>query len=159
MTKKIPHEHLYFGKAGHLFVMSEFLLRGWNVAIPEVDVGDDIFVVRDSNDELRRIQVKSSKSSSLKKEGYFAQFNLSIRQLRDTQKLVYYVFVVRHFDEWSNILIINQDELLALFETESIGSVHKDNLTLRLTFRKDKVFNKQTDFSIYQNNFEDFLIT
>ena len=36
--------HLYLGKAGHLTVMSEFLTRGWNVAIPEVDVGDDIFV-------------------------------------------------------------------------------------------------------------------
>ena len=34
--------HLYLGKAGHLTVMSEFLTRGWNVAIPEVDVGDDI---------------------------------------------------------------------------------------------------------------------
>ncbi len=28
--------------------MAELLLRGWNVAIPEVDVGDDIFVVRDA---------------------------------------------------------------------------------------------------------------
>lgn len=29
-------------------VMAEFLVRGYNVAIPEVDIGDDIFVVRDS---------------------------------------------------------------------------------------------------------------
>lgn len=28
--------HLYLGRAGHLIVMSEFLLRGWNVAIPEI---------------------------------------------------------------------------------------------------------------------------
>ncbi len=27
----------YIGKAGQLFAMSEFLMRGWNVAIPEVD--------------------------------------------------------------------------------------------------------------------------
>jgi hypothetical protein len=52
MNNQFPNEHLYFGKAGHLFVMSEFLLRGWNVAIPEVDVGDDIFVVKDFNGEL-----------------------------------------------------------------------------------------------------------
>lgn len=38
----------YTGKAGQLFAMSEFLMLGYNVAIPEVDRGDDIFVVRDS---------------------------------------------------------------------------------------------------------------
>ena len=44
--------HLYLGKAGHMAVMSEFLTRGWNVAIPEVDIGDDIFVVQDDNGVL-----------------------------------------------------------------------------------------------------------
>jgi hypothetical protein len=38
--------------------MSEFLMRGWNVAVPEVDIGDDIFVVRDENGEFVRVQVK-----------------------------------------------------------------------------------------------------
>jgi hypothetical protein len=33
MTKKFNQ---YLGKAGHLAVMSEFLMLGWNVAIPEV---------------------------------------------------------------------------------------------------------------------------
>ena len=40
---RVEKYHLYLGKAGHLTVMSEFLMRGWNVAIPEVDIGDDIF--------------------------------------------------------------------------------------------------------------------
>src|SRR5437868_3543846 len=31
----------FFGRSGHLAVMSEFLHRRINVAIPEVDVGDD----------------------------------------------------------------------------------------------------------------------
>jgi len=39
MSKK---GNLYLGKAGQLVVMSEFLVRGWNVAVPEVDIGDDI---------------------------------------------------------------------------------------------------------------------
>ena len=30
----------HLGKAGQLAAMAEFLLRGYNVAIPEVDVGD-----------------------------------------------------------------------------------------------------------------------
>jgi hypothetical protein len=37
----------HIGKAGHLAAMAEFLLRGYNVAQPEVDIGDDIFVVND----------------------------------------------------------------------------------------------------------------
>lgn len=37
--------HLYVGRAGQMAAMAEFLLRGYNVAVPEVDVGDDIFVV------------------------------------------------------------------------------------------------------------------
>lgn len=32
---------LYIGRSGQLAVMAEFLYRGYNVAIPEVDVGDD----------------------------------------------------------------------------------------------------------------------
>lgn len=51
---------LYTGRSGQLAVMAEFLFRGYNVAIPEVDVGDDIFVVKDSNGEYARIQVKTA---------------------------------------------------------------------------------------------------
>ncbi len=64
MTKKFNQ---YLGKAGHLSVMSEFLMLGWNVAIPEVDIGDDIFVVQDNSGTLRRVQVKTSTSTVRKK--------------------------------------------------------------------------------------------
>jgi len=37
---------LYLGKAGQFVVMSEFLVKGWNVAIPEVDIGDDILSLK-----------------------------------------------------------------------------------------------------------------
>ena len=48
---------LYLGKAGERYVMSEFLARGWNVAMPDVDIGDDIFVVGDNLGIFQRIQV------------------------------------------------------------------------------------------------------
>ncbi len=158
MSNQFPNEHLYFGKAGHLFVMSEFLLRGWNVAIPEVDVGDDIFVVKDFNGELVRVQVKTSKANYLKNGGYTAQFKLSLKQLRDSIKEVSYVFVVRETNNWNLPIIIDQQILLGLYENESLGSEYKDNLTLRLTFKNGKVTNKQIDLTEYQNNFEDFII-
>jgi hypothetical protein len=49
------HYHLYLGKTWHLAVMSEFLILGWNVAIPEADIGDDIFVVQDDMGTLNRV--------------------------------------------------------------------------------------------------------
>ncbi len=158
MNNQFPNEHLYFGKAGHLFVMSEFLLRGWNVAIPEVDVGDDIFVVKDFNGELVRVQVKTSKAVYLKNGGYTAQFKLSLKQLRDSIKEVSYVFVVRETNNWNLPVIIDQQILLELYENHSLGSEYNDNLILRLNFKNEKVTNKQIDLTEYQNNFEDFII-
>lgn len=40
-------QNLYVGMAGQTFVSSEFLIRGYNVPVPEVDRGDDLFVVQD----------------------------------------------------------------------------------------------------------------
>ena len=51
---------LHVGKAGQLAVMSEFALRGYNVAIPEIDTGDDVFVVNDQKGAMSRIQVKTA---------------------------------------------------------------------------------------------------
>jgi hypothetical protein len=149
--------HLYFGKAGQLVVMSEFLLRGWNVAIPEVDEGDDIFVVRHETSKLMRIQVKAS-NLKVQRNSKYAQFNISLRQLFDTPKNFHFVFVSRNENSWESLLIINQLQLLDLYKNQSLGSTHKDNLTLRLTFKNGKVTNKQIDLTEYQNNFEDFII-
>lgn len=42
----------YLGKGGQLAVMAHIVTRGYNVAIPEIDIGSDIFVVRDSGSVL-----------------------------------------------------------------------------------------------------------
>jgi hypothetical protein len=155
MTKN--NYHLYFGKAGQLVVMSEFLLRGWNVAIPEVDEGDDIFVVRHETSKLMRIQVKAS-NLKVQRNSKVAQFNISLKQLFDTPKNFHYIFVSRDENSWKSLLIINQLDLLDLYKNQSLGSAHKDNLTLRLIFKNEKVTNKKIDLTEYQNNFEDFII-
>lgn len=49
----------HFGRAGEYFAMSELLLRGWNVAVPVVDVGDDVFMIDDNDKTTFRLQVKS----------------------------------------------------------------------------------------------------
>ena len=88
-------EDLYFGRSGQLATMAEFLSRRSNVAIPEVDVGEDIFVVADKDNEVTRVQVKAANARQTQ-NGYFAQFKLPLKQLRepDDPRLVY-VFVVR----------------------------------------------------------------
>jgi hypothetical protein len=50
----------YVGKAGQLAVMAEFLLRGYNFAMPEVDDGDDVFDIKNESGELWRVQIKTA---------------------------------------------------------------------------------------------------
>jgi hypothetical protein len=49
----VSRQHLYTGKSGQLAVMAELVSRGYNVAVPEVDAGDDIFV-RNVSTSLRQ---------------------------------------------------------------------------------------------------------
>jgi hypothetical protein len=148
--------HLYLGKAGHLTVMSEFLTRGWNVAIPEVDVGDDIFVVQDNNGTLKRVQVKTS-TSTVRKNGFSGQFNVPLTQLNNTTRgIVHYVFIVRNNDHWTKPVIIRQDYLRDHFRNEKIGSEHNGNLNLYFSYSADKVECSGLDLSKYVSDFADF---
>jgi hypothetical protein len=148
--------HLYLGKAGHLIVMSEFLTRGWNVAIPEVDIGDDIFVVQDDNGTLRRVQVKTSTSTS-RHNSFSGQFNVPLNQLKRIANIpVHYVFVVRHNDQWTKPLIIRQDYLLDHLQNNKIGSEHDGNLNLYFSYSTEKVECSGLDLSKYVAEFTDF---
>jgi hypothetical protein len=155
MTKS--NYHLYFGKAGHLFVMAEFLLRGWNVAIPEVDEGDDIFVVKHEDGKLIRIQVKTSNAKVLN-NGFMATFSIGIQQLTDISKEdIVYVFLVRKDNNWISPLIITREDLLDIMLTSGLNKNAK-NQTIRFVFRDNEVLIKQINLTQYQNNFEDFII-
>ena len=131
--------HLYLGKAGHLTVMSEFLTRGWNVAIPEVDIGDDIFVVQDDNGTLRRVQVKTS-TSTTRQNSFSGKFIVPLAQLRNIANIpVHYAFVVRHNEQWTKTVVIRQDYLLDHVQNDKIGSEHKGSLNLYFSYSTDKV--------------------
>jgi len=148
--------HLYLGKAGHLIVMSEFLLRGWNVAIPEIDIGDDIFVVQDESGDLRRVQVKTSTSTD-RKNGFSGRFKISLKQLRKIGDVpVHYAFIVRHSEHWTKPLIIRQDYLLNHFEIDKLGSVHNDTLNLYFAYSAEKIECSKIDFTKYVADFIDF---
>ena len=136
--------------------MSEFLMLGWNVAIPEVDIGDDIFVVQDENGTLRRVQVKTS-SSVGRKSGFSGQFSVSVKNLRNISNiLVHYVFITRHNTEWSLPIIIRQDYLLDYFQNKSVGSETNGNIVFYFSYSNSRVECSGQDFTGYIKNFSDF---
>ena len=148
--------HLYLGKAGHLTVMSEFLTRGWNVAIPEVDIGDDIFVVQDDNGTLRRVQVKTSNSTT-RLNSFSGQFNVPLTQLRNIANIpVHYVFIVRHNEQWTRPVLIRQDYLLDHLQNDKIGSEHDGNLNLYFSYSSGKIECSGVDLAKYVSDYTDF---
>lgn len=132
-------QNLYLGKAGQFAVMAECLLRGFNVAIPEVDIGDDLFVVNDQSGNYRRIQVKTI-TAVRRGAGYSAQFQVPLPQLRQifAPDLVY-VFATRLPTGWGPFLVIPRDTLLALHETKGVGAKTKqgERVQFYITFGAD----------------------
>ena len=150
--------NLYTGRAGHLAVMAELLLRGWNTAIPEVDVGDDIFVVHDSQGDLRRVQVKTALARPLQ-VGHSAQFNLSLSQLQTSMTPeVTYIFAIRLCDRWDSFVVIDREILDEEHSSYRLGSGSTDRLVLRLRFKGTSVTCKRRDLSQYRNNWTAFPI-
>lgn len=146
--------HLYTGAAGQAAAMSEFLVRGYNVAVPEVDRGDDLFVVKDADGDFNRIQVKTATARPLKKFGYIATFSISITQMSEplTPEL-FYVLVVRNGTVWSDYVVISQGDLLSEHIRYEVGTRSGENLILRLSFRPDSVRCGERNFQSYRGNF------
>ncbi len=138
MARNKSNNHLYIGRAGHLSAMSECLSRGWNVAIPEVDVGEDIFVVEDATSRLAKVQVKTA-TGKQNKNGFKAQFELSLRQLEDTSEKgndLRYIFTTRYRKKWQPFIILKREDLLNKHRLEYTGSLTKTgNLILNLYFK------------------------
>jgi hypothetical protein len=103
----------YLGMAGHHAAMSEFLYRGYNVAVPAVDIGDDAYVVEDRMGTMWRLQVKTSDQP----EASVGTYLLSRRQLREIKaNELFFMFMLRWEDRWRFVLI-RRDKLAELRDT------------------------------------------
>jgi hypothetical protein len=144
----------YVGKAGQLAVMSEFLLRGYNVAMPEVDVGDDVFVVHDRKGDLYRIQVKTTMGIPRSK-GLSGTFKLPMKQLtRRSRPDLDYVLALRlGIGEWE-FLIIARRQLREEFLRYQVGKPLDDCLMLYFSFRETEVICSGRSFQQYRNNWQ-----
>jgi hypothetical protein len=149
---------LYLGQAGHLLVMSELLFRGWNVAIPQVDRGDDIFVVKDANGDLKRVQVKTATGNKLVK-GHSAKYSLRIDQLQTPfTPDVHYVFVMRIADGWNKFIVIDRSTLFDHRINNKIGYEKNGVLQLQIRIHDDKSKCSKVDFTAYLNDWSKFPI-
>jgi hypothetical protein len=105
---------------------------------------------------LRRVQVKTS-TSTTSKDSFSAQFSVSVKNLRNISNiLVHYIFLVRHDDEWSKPVIIRQDYLLDHFENNKVGSEAKGNIMFYFSFTNGKAECSGQDFTKYIKDFTDF---
>jgi hypothetical protein len=143
-------------------VLSEFLYRLINVAVPEVDVGDDVFIVREKDEAVTRVQVKQSKAEEQQNGSYVAQFTLPWEQFNreDTPALVY-VLPVRYMDHWTDFIVIRRSVLRKLQADHAVGTVEKNqagdptSLKLRLVFTNEDVSAKGGyNLQPYRNAFE-----
>lgn len=151
--------NLYIGRAGQMVVMAEFLVRGYNVAVPEVDIGDDIFVVRDIDGLHSRIQVKTTNATPTQ-DGYSARYTLKLSQLENPSTPdTWYVFVNRLQDEWESFLVISRQELYDLYEIHDIGSVNRNKvLSLYVSYTKDGVICSGQNLIQYLNNWNSWML-
>jgi hypothetical protein len=133
-------EKHYIGKSGQFAAMSEFLWRGWNVAIPEVDEGDDIFVVQHTTGVLYRVQVKTAtaRERSGATEG---QFSIASRQIASPRTPeLHFVFCFRLVSGGWRFAAATQRRLTELLNSGKLGKENKrGELVFRLSWAGEKI--------------------
>lgn len=150
-TKKPNH----LGKAGHLASMGELLVLGYNTAIPEVDVGDDVFVVSDIDGTLWRMQVKTSEGRADPSGRILTQFKLNRNQVMTKKRVdLHYVFALRYEKRWDFVVMSRSDleSQRLLFESTSPKHKKEREFVFNLVFEKDR-----SDVRCWSVSFVDFL--
>lgn len=141
----------YVGKAGQLAVMAEFAYRGYNVATPEIDVGDDVFVVEDRRGDLWRIQVRTADGKP-RGYGHSGKFAFPVTQLRKKKDPdLHFVLVLRTGAHWEFVPIPRVDLYLGV-RNRGWGSRAGDNVILTLRCLPDDLVCSGHSLQRYRNN-------
>lgn len=129
---------IFTGRAAQLAVMSELLRLSCNAAIPEVDLGTDVFAFKENREEVVRIQVKACTTPYIYADGsgYSAKFALPMKQFRrlDDRPPLYYVLAVLREEKWIDFLVVSRVLLQSYFNGKTkFGSFNKTNDDLEIT--------------------------
>ena len=121
----MPSSH-FVGKAGQLAVMGEFAWRGYNVAMPEIDIGDDIFVYRDATNQIWRIQVKTlTRTQQVNSDRY--QFRVRETQITTpANPALYFILALRREVGW-RFVVIDRGVLHNYRQMGQFGSDYEKN--------------------------------
>jgi len=122
--------------------------------MPEVDVGDDIFVVEDASGDLQRVQVKTGNVVKYKHgDCYRVQFSISVGQIKASKTPdLFYCFVPVINEEFGEIVTLERKRLEKYLEEGYLGSVNKEgNINLRIRFRDSKYFLDSEELSAFVN--------
>lgn len=128
----------FTGRSAQLAVMAELLRLRCTAAIPEVDLGTDVFAFKDDREEVVRIQVKACTvpHNYADGSGYSAKFALPLKQLRrlDDNPPLYYALAVLRDGQWADFLVVSRARLQAYRNgTTRFGSFNKANDDLEIT--------------------------
>lgn len=153
MAKTEKTQKMYLGRAGQMYVLSEFLERGYNVAIPEVDVGDDAFVVRDDDGTYSRVQVKTATAVE-RGYGYSAQFAIGLSDIKTaTVPDTVFLLVSRRGDRWGDVLLIPRAKLYEEHQVHKVGSKNNSDLVVfYVAFKAGKTTCSGRSLGAYMNN-------
>src|SRR5947209_5206022 len=109
----------FTGRAAQLVVMAELLRLRCNAAIPEVDLGTDVFVFKDDREEVIRLQVKACTVPHIYADGfgYSAKFPLPMKQFHrlDDRPPLYDALAVLRDDKWIDFLVVSRARLQSYF--------------------------------------------
>jgi hypothetical protein len=144
----------HLGKAGHLATMGEFLYLGYNVSIPYVDTGDDIFVF-DNRRQFYRVQVKTAEPAKTGSTRT-GQYLISRVQLQTAEPVELYYSLGMRKPGGFDLVLISRAELEQkryTFEKTAKTKAKTDNLNLTLTFENGTVSGWGQSFSECLNNF------
>jgi len=120
-------KHIYFAKGGEAAIMSELLCRGYNVAVPWVDFGDDMYVVEDARSNFIRVQVKAANCKK-RKYGISGRVRVPLAQLQESKKTkLIYVFALRYSRQWKCVLVISREKLEEAVMKFDINRKHKNS--------------------------------
>jgi hypothetical protein len=145
----------YTGMAGHLSTMSQFCLLGYNAAIPEIDKGDDIFVVNDLSGEMWRVQVKTSHATEQKKTLRFS-FNIREDAIKTpTTPSLHFVFACSYLKTWNFVVLSRQALLNRVKKGAGTFNTQTKKRTLNLVFNaKWQIHSGKVDFTDRLNNWK-----
>ena len=125
----------HVGSAGQLALMAEFAYRGYNVSIPEIDQGDDAWVMNHITGHAWRFQVKTSKPYPQRKSTRF-QFNIKLTQIQTAlQPDVVFALVMRVDDSWK-YLIMHRTVLQNYLAGNQLGQQTGANYVVSVTYHQ-----------------------